>query len=331
MSVRVEVRPPLLEWARARSGITEEDWDRRFPRYEAWLAGHTAPTLKQLEEFARKAHTPVGFLFLDTPPSEPVPIPDFRTVGDRPVGAGDVVSADLLDVVYTCQARQEWYRDHQLLNGEPPHIFVGTATTATPTERAAAEMSNRLGWDAEARARCRTWDDALTWLRKNAEAVGVLVMISGIVGSDTHRKLVPDEFRGFALADVYAPLVFVNGADSKAAQVFTLAHELAHLWLGETALSDLAPASVRDNAVERWCNRVAAELLVPMDLRFEDGASVEHAQVGTRFGRALVASALEGHTPYTETFRLLGMKKASVFGRLCADLGLLAALPAGQS
>ena len=154
MSVRVEVRPPLLEWARARSGITEEDWDRRFPRYEAWLAGDTEPTLKQLEEFARKTHTPVGFLFLDTPPAEPVPIPDFRTVGDRPVGAGEVVSADLLDVVYTCQARQEWYRDHQLLNGEPPLAFVGTATTATPTERAATGMSDELGWDAEARSRC---------------------------------------------------------------------------------------------------------------------------------------------------------------------------------
>lgn len=385
MSVRVEVRRPLLEWARARSGITEEDWDRRFPRYEAWLAGDTAPTLKQLEEFARKTHTPVGFLFLDTPPAEPVPIPDFRTVGDRPVGDGEVVSADLLDIVYTCQARQEWYRDHQLLNGEPPLAFVGTGTTATPTELAAAEMSDGLGWDAEARARCRTWNDALTRLRENAEAAGVLVMISGIVGSDTHRKLVPDEFRGFALADAYAPLVFVNGADSKAAQVFTLAHELAHLWLGETALSDLDPVSVRDNTVERWCNQVAAELLVPMDEfrahldastdarsqlqplaehfrvstqvilgRFREAGDltwdeylhelgVERArvaaivaergsggnyyntkpvQIGKRFARALVASAMEGQTSYTEAFRLLGLKKASTFDGLAARLGV---------
>ncbi|MBK5221360.1 MAG: ImmA/IrrE family metallo-endopeptidase [Acidimicrobiia bacterium] len=385
MSIRVEVRPPLLEWARARSGIAQEDWDRRFPRYEAWLAGETAPTLKQLEEFARKTHTPVGFLFLDRPPAEPVPIPDFRTVGDRPVGAGEVVSADLLDVVYTCQARQEWYRDHQLLNGEPPLAFVGTATTTTPTERAAADMSLQLGWDAEARARYRTWVDALTRLRENAEAAGVLVMISGIVGSDTHRKLVPDEFRGFALADTYAPLVFVNGADSKAAQVFTLAHELAHLWLGETALSDLDPASVRDNTVERWCNQVAAELLVPMeefraqldafaDVRSQLQPLAEHfrvstqvilgrfreageltwdeylhelgverarvaaivaergsggnyyntkpVQIGKRFARALVASAMEGQTSYTEAFRLLGLKKASTFDGLADRLGV---------
>jgi Zn-dependent peptidase ImmA (M78 family) len=265
VSVRVEVRPAMLEWARARSGVAPEDWDHRFPRYQAWLAGDAAPTLKQLEGFAHKTHTPVGFLFLNEPPVEPVPIPDFRTVGDRPVGDYEVVPADLLDVVYTCQARQEWYRNYQLLNGEDAVGFVGTLRTATPVVAAAAAMGEVLQWDADARAACRTWSDALTRLRENAEAAGVLVMISGIVGSDTHRKLRPEEFRGFALADDYAPLVFINGADGKAAQVFTIAHELAHLWLGESALSDLDPAAVRDNAVERWCNQVAAELLVPME------------------------------------------------------------------
>lgn len=265
MSVRVEVRPEVLAWARARSGIPEEDWAGRFPRFDAWLTGEAAPTLKQLDEFARRTHTPIGFLFLEEPPVEPVPIPDFRTPGDRPLGSSQVVSADLLDVVYACQARQEWYRDHQLLNGEPPLPFVATVTTATQPPDAATGMRDVLGWDAAARARCRTWDEALTHLRQNAEEAGVLVMISGIVGSNTHRKLDPGEFRGFALADPYAALVFVNGADSKAAQAFTLAHELAHLWLGQTALSDIEPASMRSNALERWCNEVATDFLVPMD------------------------------------------------------------------
>jgi Zn-dependent peptidase ImmA (M78 family) len=374
-----------LAWARARSGIAQDARDRRFPRFEAWVTGRSAPTLKQLEAFARKTHTPVGFLFLDEPPVERVPIPDFRTVGARQVGVDEVLSADLLDIVYSCQARQEWYRDHQLLNGEPPLTFVGTVTRTTPVAEAASGMRAVLGWDADARARCQRWDDALARLRESAEAAGVLVMISGIVGSDTHRKLDPEEFRGFALADPYAALVFVNGADSKAAQVFTLAHELAHLWLGETALSDLEPASIQSNAVERWCNQVAAELLVPIaefrerldasaDLRSQLQGLAEHfrvstevilgrmreagelswdeylhelgierarvaaivaerggggnyystksVQVGKRFARALVASAMEGQTSYTEAFRLLGLKKASTFDALADRLGV---------
>lgn len=277
MSVRVEVRPDVLAWARARSGIDSGVWDERFPRYGAWLAGE-APTLKQLEEFARKTHTPVGFLFLEEPPVEPVPIPDFRTVGNRPVAvAGGVVSADLLDVIYACERRQEWYRDNQLLEGEPPLPFVGVASTTDAIDEIAGEMQEALSWSTASRATCRTSDAALTWLREHAEAAGVLVMISGIVGSNTHRTLDPQQFRGFALVDRYAAVVFVNGADSKAAQVFTLVHELAHLWLGETALSDLDPRSIRTNDVERWCNQVAAEFLVPMAefrSRFDRGADL---------------------------------------------------------
>ena len=327
MSVRVEVQPSVLVWARARSGIDDETWLTRFPRYEAWLEGETAPTLKQLEDFARRTHTPVGFLFLDEPPVEPVPIPDFRTVGSRPVGVGQAVSADLLDVIYTCQVRQEWYRDHQLLNGEPPLDFVGSARVSDPVAAIAEGMRALLAWTAESRARCRTWDQALTWLREQAEAAGVLVSISGIVGSDTHRKLDPQEFRGFALVDPYASVVFVNGADSKAAQVFTLAHELAHLWLGETALSDLEPGALRDNTVERWCSAVAAELLGPTDDISEGRCRCARERhpvpaVGTRFARAAVASALEGQTSYSETFRLLGLKNASTFDGLADRLGV---------
>ncbi|HWL45927.1 MAG TPA: ImmA/IrrE family metallo-endopeptidase [Ilumatobacter sp.] len=330
MSVRVEVRPRVLEWARARSGVDDEVWEQRFPRYEAWLGGQAAPTLKQLEDFARKTHTPVGFFFLEEPPVETVPIPDFRTIGDRPVAAaGDVVSADLLDVIYACERRQEWYRDNQLLEGEPPLPFVGVANTTDAVDDVAGQMRQTFDWTAQRRAGCRTSDAALTWLRERAEAAGVLVMISGIVGSNTHRALDPQEFRGFALVDRYAAVVFVNGADSKAAQVFTLVHELAHLWLGESALSDLDPQSIRSNAVERWCNQVAAEFLVPMaefrqrfdqraDLRAQLRPLADHFRVSSQviLGRIREAGVLTWDEYLTE----LGVERQRVAAFL-ADRG----------
>ncbi len=260
MTVRATVRPGLLAWARDRSGVSAERLASKFPALDAWESGARHPTLKQLEAFAAATHTPVGYLFLPEPPEERLPLPDFRTVGDISVGHA---SPDLLDTVYQCQQRQEWYRGYSQLHGEPPIPFVATLSTDDDVARAAHQMRATLAFDPIERG--RTWSDALRRLIGEAEEHGVLVMVSGIVGGNTHRKLDPDEFRGFALSDELAPLIFVNGADTKAAQIFTLAHELVHLWLGQSAVSDADMATTSTNVTERWCNQVAAEFLVPVD------------------------------------------------------------------
>jgi hypothetical protein len=106
---RVAVRPELLRWARERAGVmTADDLAPRVPRLAEWEAGTAQPTLKQLEDFARAVHVPVGYLFLPAPPEEPLPIPDFRTHDGRGVRRA---SPNLLDMLYVCQERQGWYRD----------------------------------------------------------------------------------------------------------------------------------------------------------------------------------------------------------------------------
>lgn len=260
---RVTVSPDLLRWACERAGFTFKTLERRFPNLPEWERREVSPTLKQLESFAKATHTPVGYLFLAKPPAERVPIPDFRTVAGEHIGRP---SPDLLDTVYICQQRQEWYREYARSMGERPLAFVGSVQITDDVIRAAAVIRQAIGFDVEERRRLPTWTDALRRFIEQADVLGVLVMVSGVVGSNNRRKLDAQEFRGFALTDDLAPLVFINGADTKAAQMFTLAHELAHIWLGQSALSDAQASSVPAHRVERWCNQVAAELLVPLEM-----------------------------------------------------------------
>ena len=259
---RVSVNPDLLRWARERCGLAQNDLATKFEKLPEWEDGATQPTLKQVEAFARVVHVPVGYLFFRNPPEESVPIPDFRTIADQPVARP---SPNLLDTIYICQERQSWYRDFARVAQQPELGYVGSATVETPPESVAARIRETLGFDLGARRECPTWTEALRLFIRQADDAGVLVMVSGVVMSNTHRRLDPAEFRGFALSDPLAPLVFVNGADTKAAQMFTLAHELAHLWLGDSALSNIGAAPTQGfRREEVWCNAVAAELLVPL-------------------------------------------------------------------
>lgn len=258
---RVAVNPELLDWALLRAGVSAEALSSKFPKIGEWLTGERAPTLKQLEAFARATHTSIGYLFLPEPPREELPVPDFRTM---PHARMDRPSPDLLDTVYICQQRQAWYRDHLRVLGESALAFVGSANLQSDVIRLASDMRHALGFDLAERRELGNWTEALRRFIAQAEDSGVLVMVSGVVGSNTHRVLDPEEFRGFALADDLAPLIFINGTDTKAAQMFTLAHELAHIWLGASGVSDPQAALQTDDETERWCNAVAAELLVPL-------------------------------------------------------------------
>lgn len=163
-----------------------------------------------------------------------------------------------------CQQRQEWYHEYARSIKEQSISFVGSAKQTNKVEEIAASMRHMLGFDVEKRRQLSTWTEALRRFIEQADALGILVMVSGVVGSNNKRKLDPQEFRGFALADKLAPLVFINGSDTKAAQMFTLAHELVHIWLGQSSVSDAQALQIPEHQIEHWCNLVAAELLVPL-------------------------------------------------------------------
>lgn len=259
--VRVEVNPALFRWARERARLGVSELTRAFPKLPEWERGEARPTLKQLENYARRTHAPIGYFFLSQPPEEPVPIPDFRTIRNQAIARP---SADLLDTVYICQMRQDWFREYAIAEDLEPVSHVGALQWGSDVLAAAGRMREALGASTDARRRLPNWEAALRYLIDRVESAGVLVMRNGVVGNNTHRKLDRDEFRGFALSDDRAPLVFVNAADSKSAQMFTLAHELVHIFVGQTALSDASVQTVNGEELERWCNEVAAEFLVPM-------------------------------------------------------------------
>lgn len=195
---RVPVKPAMLQWARARGGYSLDAMAGRFPKLEDWERGDRQPTLKQLEAFAKATHTPVGYFFLPEPPTEDVPIPDFRTVSNQHLGRP---SPDLLDTIYLCQQRQDWYRDYAFSAREPKLEFIGSAEVADDVVEAAARMRRTLGIDLEDNRRISTWTDALRRFIQRADASGVMVMVSGVVGNNNRRRLDPEEFRGFAMSD----------------------------------------------------------------------------------------------------------------------------------
>ena len=258
--IRVPVNPELLRWARERAGIAQEDLAGKFKKLPEWESSELQPTLKQLEAFARAVHVPFGYLFLREPPDENLPIADFRTISDT---ARDRASPDLIDTLYAMQRRQAWLREHLVESGAEPLTFAASARLADDPGAVGREMRCTLGLDEGWAAGVRSWQDAVNELRRMIERLGVMAVINGIVGNNTHRRLSVAEFRGFALTDHYAPLIFVNGADAKSAQMFTLAQELAHIWLGEGGLSGFENLLPGGTDVEDWCNRAAAEFLVP--------------------------------------------------------------------
>lgn len=263
MATQALINPTLLRWARERAGLDVEGAAQgahvKPEQLQAWEAGESRPTFRQAQNLAQAFHAPFGYLFLPEPPAEPLPLPDLRTVGGAPVPRP---SLDLLDTIRIALQRQEWYLEYQKDHGLDPLPFVGRFDLDSSAAEVAANIRSVLNVEPEEGQ--RTWDVYFRELIEAAERAGILVMRSGIVGNNTHRKLDVGEFRGFAISDARAPVVFINSADAPAARLFTLMHELAHLWVGRSAVSNVAPGNSRKEEI--FCNAVAGEFLAPREI-----------------------------------------------------------------
>jgi Zn-dependent peptidase ImmA (M78 family)/transcriptional regulator with XRE-family HTH domain len=254
----------LLRWARERRNLSYSDLARSLhvgiEVVRTWELGESYPPFAKAQALAKRLRIPFGFLFLSEPPKEDVPLPDFRTINNR---TPSMPSPDFQEVCNQVLRKQEWYREYSEQISAQKLDLIGRYRIDSGAERVANGIKESLGIDAELRANCRDWSSYLTRLSHIAQDRGVLVMRSGVVGSDTTRPLDVAEFRGFAIADPLAPVIFINSRDAIAAQIFTLVHEITHLSLGQSGISNPDPTELAPPPFEQFCNTVAAEVLAP--------------------------------------------------------------------
>ena len=261
MKTKVNIDTNILTWAINRAGFDLHEFTLRVPNVQKWLDGETNPTVKQLEDFSKKVYLPFGYLFLRAPPKEHLPIPFFRTNNTTVTK----VSINVYDTIMLLQQRQDWLRDYLLDNGFPALPFVGKFANSNDIKNIVNDIKKTLNLKENWTSECSTWQDALNYLSEQIENAGIITVFNGIVENNTRRKISVQECRGFILVDSVAPFMFINNSDSKAAQMFTLVHELAHIWTGHSAGFDFRQLQPADDPIEKICDKVAAEFLVPED------------------------------------------------------------------
>jgi len=259
MRTEINVNSNMIAWAISRAGYELQVFTEKFPKVQQWLEGERKPTVKQLEDFSKKVHLPFGYLFLPEPPKEKLPIPFFRTNNSQATS----VSLNVYDTILLMQQRQDWLRDYLTEKEFDKLPFVGKFLNQNNVQQIVADIRNTLGLQENWASDFKTWQEAQDHLIKHVEDKGIITVFNGVVENNTSRPIPVDECRGFVLVDEIAPFMFINNADYKSAQMFTIVHELAHIWTGHSAGFDFRKLQPADDPIEVLCDKVAAEFLVP--------------------------------------------------------------------
>ncbi len=229
-----------------------------------WASGEKTPTFNQVEKASRATGIPLGYFFLQIPPEEKIPLMEYRTVNSFSI---DRPSRNLIDTIHDMEMIQSWTRDHLISEGIQPPQCVSLISENNDIFSCATKIRELLDLPIDWFTKCKAADDSFRFIRRAISNIGVLVMMNGVVGNNTHRVLDIDEFRAFAIIDQYAPLVFINANDSTNGRLFSLIHEFAHICLGENDFFNDRQSSVCPvSAIETLCNAIAGEILVPLNI-----------------------------------------------------------------
>ncbi len=266
MTEQALINPEILSWARKRIGLTADAFAKKMniknpKKIEAWENGDSLPTFKQAQTIAKITNIPFGYLFLERTPEDDVSIPDLRTVNNE---RRRELSVDAKELIQQIVVRQEWYKDYLLKLEVEKLPFVGKFSINSTIYEIVNDIRETIKVEIPTKG---NWEDYYRDLIKGAENSRILVMRSGIVGANTKRKLNVSELRGFAISDEIAPVVFINSADAPSARLFTFIHELAHIWIGSSGISNVEDLHIEE---ERFCNMVAGEFLLPKQCLLDD-------------------------------------------------------------
>ena len=253
----IKVKPEMLTWAITRAGFDVDKYLENAPNVREWIEGTKQPTVKQLEDFARKVYIPYGFLFMDKQLDEKCPIPFFRTK-DKAAH----FNLNVYDVVITMQNRQHWLSEYLSANDFDKPSYIGAYTKERSVPRMVAAIRELLQMPVDWAFGYQTTEAATNELVGHLESLGCVVMFQGMVGNQSRRKIAVSDCRGFTLVDAYAPCIFVNSNDAAPAKLFTLVHEFVHILTGDSVGSGSEENQETDNELEQFCDSVAAAFLM---------------------------------------------------------------------
>lgn len=262
-TVNIDIKPNIINWA-LKQIDKEQLGEKMLQNISKWINGDKKPTFNQVQELSKKTHIPFGYFFLAEPPVEDIKLIEYRTVDSRELASP---SRDLIDTIYEMENVQDWMRNYRKEEGFYELQIVGCLKNENDVRTIVEKIRTDIGLSENWFFSCKDKRYAFNYIRGLLEQAGIVVMVNGIVATNTHRPLNVKEFRAFEMLDKWAPLIFINNRDSNGAKVFSIFHEMAHIWLGEDDLyNDSFSYGQSVKSIEVICNAVAGELIVPTEI-----------------------------------------------------------------